>query len=858
MKIMKTEFESTNQWQQASIFFKKHFSSESTKIVLFDDYKALSEPVKLKVIKLFNNKELKHTILEQPGKHLMPGDINQDLSGQQIDSYKLIELIAHGGMSSVYRARKIDIKNQKDVAIKLIPTNLQTDEITSLFKRELETLSKLHHPNIISMHHGSVSQSGTPYLVMELVENALQIDQYFKQQNASEKVIIEYFITLCNVIEYAHQNNIIHQDIKPSNVLMDEHGHLLVLDFGVAALTEVIPEHNAYTLNYASPEQTIKNQFPHPTFDTYAIISLLIKCLGQFSDHQPGWQSKTINLLEIDQDLKTILEYGIAEQESLRYQQAKDLALDLSLWAKQMPISHLKNKPLYRLKKAVARHPSITAMAVFILISMTLGLVFYQQQYQIALNESIKAQQIKNILIEAIDQNDPDISKGNNLTVRDMLVNVELRHAENPATNPQTAIDLFLTLAQAFRKLGEYQSTEKNLQKILAIEPANIEALLELAELKVLQNNFGKAHQISVQLNQFNSSFTAEEKIRHHILRANSAIINSDFDLANELFNSAQLLADEFNQIDIKIKTMAHHADGLLEQDDMDLAIKKMTEAVFLSEQSLGSEHSQTLELKARLAETYLSFSGEKVEQAIELIKQIIPQQKLLLGENHPVVAKSLFLNATGLRALNKIPEARNNAEQALAIAEQQFGDHHLFTGKILMSLGAIYLQEKNMAKAIDYASKAVENHESLLGTEHPETLQYKTSYVAMLVENKQHAEALQLLLQIHPIQTAALGAEHRGTLYVDIVLSKTYVALGELEAGVLAGERCLQNARKSAIKNIMEVFCAITLENAYFLNQQYDQSMLLIEQYQSDPLVISRPSSSKQFKNHKTYIKEM
>lgn len=848
----------TTQWQQAAAFFKAHFKLELPAVQQLEDFKQLAEPVQLKVIKLFTNKELKNTLLEQPSQHLIGKQLNQNMSGQQIGSYQLIQLIAHGGMSSVYRARKINIKSQKDVAIKLIPTNLQTAEITALFKRELETLSKLHHPNIISMHHGDVSQSGTPYLVMELVENALELDQFFNRQQTSLDDIINYFIILCRVIAYAHQNNIIHQDIKPSNVLMDEHGHLLVLDFGVAALAEVIPDHHAYTLNYAAPEQTLKNQVPHPVFDTYAITSLLIKCLSDCADSEPGWQNDAVNELKIDHDLKVILQQGIDEDVNQRYQQADDLAMDLSLWQKHLPISHLKDKPLYRLKKAFSRHPTIAILSALILISMTVGLVFYQQQYQIAISESNKAQQVKSILIEAIDQNDPDISKGNLLTVRDMLKQVEISHAENPTTDNKTAKELFLTLAQAFYKLGDYQAAEENINKLLMIEPQNTDALMSLAELKIQQKELKQAYQLASQLNQMKSDLSPDTYIKFQLLTANLATTDSDYETADKLFLQAEQQAKKLNQPKLTIKVMAAHANGLLEQDRMGLAVEKIKDARLLSQSTLGEQHSLTLELTAKLAETYLSFSGEKVELATELFNQLIPQQQDLLGENHPVVAKSLFLNGSGLRALNQLSAARENTEQALSIAEQQFGDQHIFTGKVLMSLGAIYLQEKNTLKAIPYGRRAVINHERLLGAEHPETLQYKTSYVAMLVENKQFEEALELLLQIHPIQTSALGADHRGTLYVDIVMSKTYTALGDFASGVQVGERCINNARKSVTKNIMEVFCALTLENAYFLNQQYDQSLVLIEQYQNDPLVSSRPNAKKQFEAHLTFVESI
>jgi len=848
----------TNTWQAAAAFFEQNYELETHQLKKNSAFQSLDAGIQQTVIQLFNNKNLNHSLLDQPVAVLYDTLSSHDLSGQMVDSYELIELIAHGGMSSVYRARKPDTLNQKDVAIKLIPTNLQTANTSALFKRELETLSNLHHPNIISMHHGDVTPSGTPYLVMELVENALQIDKYFKRQKTTQAAIVNHFITLCQVIDYAHQNEVIHQDIKPSNVLMDEHGHLLVLDFGVSALTDTIPDHHAYTLSYATPEQTIKDQLPKPFFDTFAITSLLIKCLSHCPDHQPGWQNKAISQLKIDKDLKSILLKGIAVNPSQRYQHADQLALDLKLWQKKLPISELKNNPIYRFKKAISRYPGTAALSTVTVVSMLIGLIFYQQQFQIASAESAKAQQIKNILIDAIDQSDPDISKGDDLTVRDMLKQVELSHFENPTSDISTAKELYLTLAQAFYKLGDYESTEKNILKILEIEPLHTDALLVLAELKVQLKQIVQANQLLNQLSINNAELSAGQIIRLHLLKANSAIINNEYDVAEEQFLTAEQLAEGTSQNSIKLKVMAAHANGLLEQDRMELAVEKINDAVTLSELTLGEQHSTTLELKSKLAETFMSFSGEKVEKANRIFEQIIPQQKQLLGDDHPAVAKSLFLNATGLRSLNKLAAARNNAEEALSIVQQQLGSNHILTGKILMSLAAINLAEKNFNKATEYARMAVDNHQVILGEEHPETLQYKTSYVAILVEDHQYEEALKLLLQIHPIQTEKLGADHRGTLFVDIVLSKTYTALNRFEEGVLAGERCHKNAQKSETNSIMEVYCAITLEKAYFSNQQYPEATSLIEQYQQDPLVTNRPSATKQFTDHLDFIRQL
>lgn len=841
-------------WQQASAILEAHFHLETEAFKQTPAFKTASPALQEKLLKLLANKHTDHTLLNQPGKILTNTIKNQDLSGQHLGAYQLVELLAHGGMSSVYRARQTAASSQKDVAIKLIPTNLQTSSITDLFKQELQTLSKLHHPNIIDMHHGDVSASGTPYLVMQLVEDALQIDHYIEQHQLSQAATIELFVTLCQTLHYAHQNQVIHQDIKPSNVVVDQHGHLLVLDFGVAAIAEALPEHHAYTLSYAAPEQQ-QAQVPTAAFDTYAITSLLIKCLSHGDEDSENWQQQSLENLRIDSDLKQILHKGIQSQSERRYTSAATLALDLNLWLQQLPISFLNNRPLYRLKKFIKRQPAVFGMAALTFISVVLGLMFYQQQYRLALSESNKAQQVKNILIEAIDQNDPDISKGDALTVRDMLKQVELSRQENPITDLNTNKELLMTLGLAFHKLGDYPSASTNLQQALAADPDDPTTLLAMAALKLQQNQTSQAATLLQPLARNNNQLSVENQIKYQLQMAQIHVTDSAFETAEQAFKTALDLADQSADMSLKIKTISAYADGLLEQDKMDLALQQIEQAAALSETHMGAVHSLTLGMQAKLAETYLSYSGEKVQQATALFETLIPKQQALLGEDHPTVAKSLFLNATAYRVLNQLEPARNQAQQALAIANKQFGSQHVFTAKILMTLGGIYLAEGDVTQAISHAKSAVDIHEQHFGVEHHETLQYKTSYVAMLAKNQQHEEALGHLLQILPIQTAKLGASHRGTLYVEIVLSKTYAALNRLPESVAVGERCLHNAQQSNTQNIMEVYCALTLENAYFLNQQYDQALQLIETYQDDPLIASQPQANEQFAAHKKQI---
>jgi serine/threonine protein kinase len=843
-------------WQQARRFFENHLNLSLSEVLSHQAFIQLDQDVKDKVRQLFGNKFHELTLLEQP-EHVFRTTLQDaDLSGSRLGSYELIELLAHGGMSSVYRARKAAVEAQKDVAIKLIPSGLLTPQTAELFKTELSTLSRLYHPNIIGMHHGDVADNGTPYLVMELIEDGSPIDAYCHDRQLSPHAIVELFVDLCGVMNYAHQNSIIHQDLKPSNVLVDQHGHLKVLDFGVAALSGIIPEHQGYTAAYAPPEQRRNDQHTSPATDTYALCALLLKCLTGQADQDPDWQTSALKNAALDADLCMVLRKGLAEQVEDRYASAYQLAMDLNQWRQKLPIRSLNNNLLYRFRKLLQRQPVTSALAALSVLAVITGLLFYQQQYHIAATESANARQIKQLLLNAIEQTDPDISLGEELTVKDMLHQVEINTVDEQLSDPLVRQELLLTLGQAFFRLGDYDSADNKLKRALNNQPDDPAARLHMAELALARNDSSQAQDmLNALADQQTTDMDPGQRVEWHILKARTAVMAADFQTAQVMFTQASQLAEQVADHDLIIRVMIAKADSLLEQDQMDQAIELTSQALDRRRDELGTEHPATLKLQAKLAEMYLSSSGERVQLAVEMFNNVLPPLKRIMGQQHPLVAKTQFLLSTAYRSLNQLDQARQLATEALTTAMAVFGEDHVFAARIMMSLGGTLLAQGELDEAISHATQAVAIYNQAFGAEHHETLQYKTALVAMLVKNNQYQQALDELLHILPIQQKTLGAEHRGTLYVEIILSKTYTALERFTDAIEVGERCLQNATGGSQQNIMEVYCALALEDAYFQNGQYQQALGLIETYQNDPLITQQPVAAEQFNIHKSEI---
>jgi tRNA A-37 threonylcarbamoyl transferase component Bud32 len=184
--------------------------------------------------------------------------------GRRYGPYEVVRKIGAGGMGEVYLAqRREDFERQ--VAIKVISNRLLAAPLLiERFRQERQILATLDHPNIARLLDGGVAASGQPYLVMEYVEG-IRLDRYCDQHALTLEQRLALFRKVCAAVEYAHRKLVVHRDLKPNNILVNEQGEPKLLDFGVAKVLE--PEESAVgdtltmtgavlvTPRYASPER---------------------------------------------------------------------------------------------------------------------------------------------------------------------------------------------------------------------------------------------------------------------------------------------------------------------------------------------------------------------------------------------------------------------------------------------------------------------------------------------------------------------------------------------------------------------------------------------------------------------------
>src|SRR5438552_376479 len=312
--------------------------------------------------------------------------------------YELLEEIGRGGQGVVYRARQKSLN--RTVALKVIGLgHWATEAHLKRFRREAEAAASLEHPCIVPIYEIG-ERDGSCYFSMKFIEGG-QLDEVVRREPMPIRRAAELIAKVARTVHYAHEHRILHRDIKPGNILLDQEGEPHLTDFGLARLVETESTVTRTTdvlgtPSYMAPEQAVGNNAAvSSTTDTYELGAVLYQLLTGHPPFAGGTTYETIKLLldteprqprflnpKIDRDLSTICLKCLEKDPKRRYSSARALAEDLERWLKHEPIQARRTGIFTRSQKWVRRNPTSALLAAsLITMAVAAGWIFWKSEF---------------------------------------------------------------------------------------------------------------------------------------------------------------------------------------------------------------------------------------------------------------------------------------------------------------------------------------------------------------------------------------------------------------------------------------------------------------------------------------------
>ncbi|MEO6393456.1 MAG: protein kinase, partial [Pyrinomonadaceae bacterium] len=424
---------------------------------------------------------------------------------KQFGSYRIIREIGVGGMGAVFLAERVDGEFEHQVAIKIIRQTMVDSDLARRFRRERQILASLNHPNIARLLDGGVTETGTPFLVMEYVKGEA-LTTFAQDQQLDLNARLHLFLDVCGAVAYAHRNLIVHRDLKPNNILVSSEGAPKLLDFGLAKLldgdltsdvAETQTGFRALTPAYASPEQFTGEAITTAS-DIYSLGTVFYELLTNerpfnfegknleqiirsISGSQPPLPSSVKQqdpkapAAKLAGDLDNIALKALRKEPERRYQSAEQFADDVERYLNGRPVLARPSTFRYRAEKFVLRNRVAVATASLVVLAVLAGLVATVWQSRVAARErdqarlaQARAEQLNTFLQSILSAASPE-EKGKDAKVIEVLNDAAQNIDAEFVGQPESKAQALLTIGQTYIQLGLMDEAEKMLRPALKL-----------------------------------------------------------------------------------------------------------------------------------------------------------------------------------------------------------------------------------------------------------------------------------------------------------------------------------------------------------------------------------------------------
>lgn len=694
-------------------------------------------------------------------------DLSSSRIGNRLGPWRIDGVLGTGGMGTVYEASRVDGQYNKRVALKCIRAEMSSPALIDAFMRERNHLAQLDHPHIAALLDGGVEEDGRPWFAMRLVDG-ISIDLWADQQRLTLHERVALLLQACQGLQYAHAHGVLHQDIKPGNMLVSTDGRVHLLDFGLSTVIDgrggASPPRIAVSHGYTSPE-VLAGGIPSAASDIYSIGVVLYQllvadwprplpplhaglvaqpatpvrapsALAVAASADVAWKRKCGNgrqlCRRLQGDLDAIALKCVAVSPDERYAGIGALADDLDRWLSRRPVAARKGGRRYVLQRFLQRNALASVLAVSVIVVAATGasvLAWFhlrdrQEMRDMQAVSALFEQTLGAATLSGLAEARP--------SSRQLLEKSEAHLRElQLQSSPAIKARALASLARSYALLGDYEHAlalagEANL--LLAddrVHQSDTQAML--ATLLNLQSRHAEAREVAAGgLEQATSTRPTADMTTLGLLtelaRANWGL--SEYDAAFDALNFAQETAAGMPSrvaLDTRVELLILRGQWHLQLLNLPEAARDLQRAI-----DQAGTRSPALADNAREARLSLLLSQARHAEAGALAESLLASRRQRLGSTHPDTVRSERLQLevkyqqSGGEAIQ--PAAVEKVREAIIAA---YGTRHPEYARLLMLEARLRLHE-DPASALALASQASQLLEQMLGPRHQATLAAK------------------------------------------------------------------------------------------------------------------------------------
>ena len=655
--------------------------------------------------------------------------------GRRFGPYEVVRLIGTGGMGAVYEGVRADDQYRKRVAIKLVQSGLDSDQTLSRFRRERQILASLEHPHIATLLDGGAAPDGRPFLVMEYVEGA-PITTWCNDRAVPVERRIELFRQVCEAVQHAHKNLVVHRDLKPGNILVTDDGSVKLLDFGIAKLLRVdetdatMPatrgEARSFTPEYASPEQILGGVLTTGS-DVYSLGVILFELLAGRRPYVPatralrdiehavleeavprpsavvtdeaarrtGERSAERLRRHLHGELDNIVLRAMRKEPERRYPSVEALSEDLRRHLAGLPVEAQSDWAGYRLQKFVRRNVGAVAASALVLCALVGGVIATSAQAHRARVAQAQSDQVNSFLRTLLSSVQPEIGR-RDVQVSEVLDSAARRLDREPIDQPEVRADLESVIGESYSGLGRFDDAQKHLTAGLKLREQTgsrdvVTSMSDLGQLFMAKGVFDSAEQV------FQRALTVDRTFSRAPDSSYASLLTNLASLAHNQGKPKDAERLHRESLAIRRKVLKPN-DDLIAMSINDVAVAvgeqgRLAEAEALHREALQRMRATHPEPSVQVASilnalaTILDWQG-KAAEAESTYHETLALRRQLLGAQHPDYTFTLFNYAMMIFEQKRYREAAEYSRQILALRGGALPESHPSIAAALQTLG--------------------------------------------------------------------------------------------------------------------------------------------------------------------------